>query len=825
MPTKNPVTRPFAVLLSCSSLLLAAQTAPAQTASTPADDTLTLPTFAVSTTQDKGYLAANAVSATRIATPIKDLPFAVSAFTNQFIDDIGARDLFDVARYAPGVTSAGREFNAGNSVYIIRGFSQAPQHDGFAENNAYVDTVAIDRVEVVKGPASLLYGQVAPGGTVNFITKRAEPTAFDTFNLQAGSDSFLRATADINQPLVGDKLLFRLNGAWENGFQNVTPSKSITQVIDPTVTWNLTKQLSLTVNYSWFHRRETPPAVLLPNIDIGTPTSIVNALDPTKGYSAPSAALSNSSKVQNTVSSAIDSSDPGFLSFYPLPRSFNYDSANDVRESTFQTLNAELDAKLGTHWIARANFDYASNSDSQKQTGIGNVYVAPVGALTYNSTTGKWSVAPAWTALTAAQQTAAYQSFAAQILADPSAALSAQPAILPRRQRLQETWGHSNAFQTDLAGEYVFNGIKLKPLFGAYYVTNYGYNRIRQNTGSAASPYFQAWDLAPGSPTYYMNQNTDFDIAALSSLNTYTFSRTVDSAAYGVLNASFLDDRLITVAGLRYNKSKSDSTNLITAVAAPTYNAHKTTPQAGVGYKLTRDVMLYSSYSQSYTLPGQSFLRTLGVANGSPAKPTTGEGYEFGVKTDLFSGRVSSTLSVYQIDQHDRVVTVNSINGSGATVSSDFQGTVDRSRGIEAEITWSPVDNWQVYASFADTDIRVIAVPAGYEYYLNTNPEATARLLGNLWTRYTFAAGPAKGFWVGGGFNYVGTSAQRLNNRDLYLPGYWLWNSAVGYDFTWHKTKFTAELNWNNMANVQYFPANQQRGLPDRAVLSLTAKF
>jgi len=185
---------------------------------------VTLSEFTVSTTADKGYRAGNSVSATRINTPIKDLPFAINAFTSQFISDIGARDLWDVVQYAPSVTSSGREFNAGNAVYTIRGFDQSPQHNGFV-GEAYVDTSSVERVEVVKGPASVLYGQVAPGGTVNYITKRAQAKPFASVNLQAGNYDFWRGTIDLNQPLIGDTLLFRFNGAWENALQYITPSK------------------------------------------------------------------------------------------------------------------------------------------------------------------------------------------------------------------------------------------------------------------------------------------------------------------------------------------------------------------------------------------------------------------------------------------------------------------------------------------------------------------------------------------------------------------------------------------------------------------------
>ncbi|HXA15261.1 MAG TPA: TonB-dependent receptor plug domain-containing protein, partial [Opitutaceae bacterium] len=142
----------FHKLLIAGACFSLAALALAQTPTATTDDeTITLGTFKVSTNKDVGYRAGNAVSATRIDTPIKDLPFAVSAFTQQFITDTGARDLFDVAQYSAGVTSAGREFTGGNSLYAIRGFNQAPQRNGFQTANSgqasgpYVDTVDIER--------------------------------------------------------------------------------------------------------------------------------------------------------------------------------------------------------------------------------------------------------------------------------------------------------------------------------------------------------------------------------------------------------------------------------------------------------------------------------------------------------------------------------------------------------------------------------------------------------------------------------------------------------------------------------------------------------
>src|ERR1043165_1033520 len=91
-----------ALLLPAVVLTARAQTS-TSAAAAASEEVVKLSEFQVSTTADKGYRAGNSVSATRIDTPIKDLPFAVSAFTQQFITDIGARDLFDVVQYAPSV--------------------------------------------------------------------------------------------------------------------------------------------------------------------------------------------------------------------------------------------------------------------------------------------------------------------------------------------------------------------------------------------------------------------------------------------------------------------------------------------------------------------------------------------------------------------------------------------------------------------------------------------------------------------------------------------------------------------------------------------------
>jgi len=121
----------------------------------------------------------------------------------------------------------------------------------------------------------------------------------------------------------------------------------------------------------------------------------------------------------------------------------------------------------------------------------------------------------------------------------------------------------------------------------------------------------------------------------------------------------------------------------------------------------------------------------------SPATPITGEGYEVGLKFNPPSGHISSTISVYRIEEYNLLQTVNQIIG-GVTASFVFQGTQQQSQGVDLDVTWSPVDNWQVLASATEDDVRFVKEPAGYAYYLGSHPIYTAKTLANLWTRYTF---------------------------------------------------------------------------------------
>ncbi len=780
-------------------------------------EVIKLSEFQVTASADKGYRAGNSISATRIETAIKDLPFTVNAFTDQFIADVGARDLFDVVKYAPGVTSSAREFNAGNTRFSLRGFDQLmPQRNGFV-GTAYMDTVNVQRVEIVKGPASILYGQVQPGGTVNVITKTPAAKKFVAVNQQFGTDNFWRSTVDANLP-VTQRFAVRVNGSWENGSEHIDPSQQRTWVVSPTVLIKPTASSSLLVDYQWFRRRENPPVFMKPNIRIeGLATA----------YTSPDG------KTFTPI-------DYGFGGFFPLPADFNYVGRNDFRNADFESLYAEYTVKLGDRWTARANYNWNRRSVRNKLTGVAD---ARIWASGVQQTATAFSARPGNVA-TNTNGVASVRGTNGSFSFDPATGavtnnLSVGSIFLPRRARIQEEFGQGNSYQAELAGRHEFDGIKWKPLLGAFRTANNGRSRQRNLTD-----FYQPWDLMNpatwvdtpstfGRASPALLPNGDYNVA-LIPLSSASISRSRDTAYYTAQSLSLFNERLMLVGGARYNQAEASGDNYLVAADPATLagrneannnqwtSVSRTIYQGGGGFKITRELMAYASYSESFSVDNR-FLLFRGDQS-SKAVPSLAKGKEAGLKSDLLGGRISAAFAVFQIDQTNRVLNFSERVGT-QSLTTQLQDTEDRSKGWEIETTLSPLDNWQVYLSYSDIDTKLSKVPVGLEPLLGARPEGSVKNLFNVWTRYSFTAGVLKGCWVGAGVNYTGDKAQRVDNRLLRMPEYTLWDATVGYDGKWGNTPINSTLAWKNITDEEYFPANQQRGYQSRVVLSVTAKF
>ena len=152
-----------------------------------------------------------------------DLPQSVQIVNREMLDAQKVFDFADALQYLPGVQRALTQIEGwlGDEV-AMRGFNLNYNanylRDGFKfEGLTTSDTADIEQVEVLKGPASALYGTAEAGGVVNVITKKPTETPFVSLSFTGGSYQRLRPEFDVSGPLNKRKTLFyRLNGAYDH---------------------------------------------------------------------------------------------------------------------------------------------------------------------------------------------------------------------------------------------------------------------------------------------------------------------------------------------------------------------------------------------------------------------------------------------------------------------------------------------------------------------------------------------------------------------------------------------------------------------------------
>jgi len=184
--------------------------------------------------QDEGYNPSTATTGTRIEAPLRDVPLTLQVIPRQVIEDRQITRLTELADNVPGVEPYSGYGGLPSNDYYIRGFNtQESFRNGFRDFTFISprDPANIERVEFLRGPASVLYGGgFNLTGAVNTVTERplAEPRY--EINGTIGSYEFYRPTIDFTGPLVEDgSLLYRLNLAYSNAdsFRDFNESESV----------------------------------------------------------------------------------------------------------------------------------------------------------------------------------------------------------------------------------------------------------------------------------------------------------------------------------------------------------------------------------------------------------------------------------------------------------------------------------------------------------------------------------------------------------------------------------------------------------------------
>ncbi|MCM2129851.1 TonB-dependent siderophore receptor [Larsenimonas rhizosphaerae] len=174
----------------------------------------------------EGYTTNTSLSATKTDTPLVETPRSVSVVTRQQIEDQGAESVQQALRYTPGVFAGGRGAGASRYDFVtLRGFGGTSSldttyldglkllGDAGAYNTPQIDPYFLERVDVFKGPSSVLYGQNQPGGLVALTSKRPHFTPYRELQVTAGTNGKRAVRFDIGGPVDHQRTVaYRLVG-------------------------------------------------------------------------------------------------------------------------------------------------------------------------------------------------------------------------------------------------------------------------------------------------------------------------------------------------------------------------------------------------------------------------------------------------------------------------------------------------------------------------------------------------------------------------------------------------------------------------------------
>lgn len=247
-----------AVVAVPAAIALAQDAAPAGNPA-PASGVVQLPEVNVQAGIERGYspvpgfVAGVSTAGTKTDTPIIETPQSISVVTADEIAARNARNLNQVLRYTPGVVTETRGASAVRlDQMTIRGYSPTQYLDGMRlaggrDANPSLDAYRLERVEVLRGPASVLYGNSPPGGIINAVSKRPTTERIREVLLEAGNRSRYRAAGDFSGQLDEDgQWLGRFIGSYSEGDGELDETRERRYFFSPSLTWRPTGDTTIT---------------------------------------------------------------------------------------------------------------------------------------------------------------------------------------------------------------------------------------------------------------------------------------------------------------------------------------------------------------------------------------------------------------------------------------------------------------------------------------------------------------------------------------------------------------------------------------------------
>ncbi len=716
----------------------------------------------------KSYHSDYSFSATKLPIQNKELPQAISSITKELITDQQAFHVGDAVKVASGVVPS-----SFYNQYSIRGISQNEEGqiiNGLRTRQFYFLqplTANIERVEVLKGPASVTLSSVDPGGSINMVTKKPLPIDRKEISMAAGSFSTIRGTLDFTGPLNESKtLLYRLNGAVQEAksYRDLINNKSI--LISPSISYIPNERTAVNVEVIYNSMQG--------NLDRGQP--IFGAV-------------------------------AGVTNLNSTPISLNLGAPGDFFQSKELLIMGSLSHQF-TKKI-KLNVQYMKQTwteDLQEHRTI-NAFAPDINGNTIANLVGMrfvqrkqfWNI----------DNVNAYFNFDFDL--GPTRHVLVAGYDLHSWQKLPG--GGQNS-----ARGFLLNDGSVTRGFDPANAANY--QTIAYGDVTIPRPNVPHFDLSNPSTTIrnISDYNLNSRFAIPNALTTTHATYVQDFIKLG---------KLSLLLSLRAEWFE-DITNHNTSKAA-SFTNKVLIPRVGITYEIFKNINAYAVYLEGYQ--PQSNTVTLMPSTGSffwadqsaaQFEPLISDLKEFGIKASFFDNSIVVNSAIYEINQKNILISANDPNNPDLLV----QRGADRSRGFEVDIAGFITPDWQVNVSYSYIDASI--VDDDDENLIGKRKENTPFNSGNLWTRYNFPQSSVlKGIGIGFGMQYQGTKIPWFT-RDFEVPAFTIFDAALYYAPA--KGNLQLALNLRNLANETYWLGAQTYtrlfpGAPRNYMLTATYRF
>jgi iron complex outermembrane recepter protein len=794
-PTLRPPSRRTApARTAVLTLLLALPGAAWAQSSTLLDDrAVEMSPFQVLADEQRGYVATNAISATRLNTPIRDLPFNLQVITSEFLEDIVAFNVDDAVRYAAAVTPDPTSREAG--IYTLRGFKSArTKRNGF-RSYYFHDFGNVERVEVVKGPMSVFYGEAEPGGMINYITKRPREVAGGAIRAIVGSWDYYRGMAEVTGPLFKNErsqLLYRIDlsyerkGTWRHTLEP-NEWRSQTFAVGGQVSYQPMPNLRFNVEGLWI---DSWGDAFTDRAWIWNPASYATWQQLTREQQI---ARSKASQDWPKLDGSVGNGAPPYWSAVPPDHIADRRLSNTegYLDNKVREINATMEVTLPYNLALRTLAQFS----------------------------------------TVEHESADYVFGGKNLRASGQAVQGGSPFYILRDN--EYFFG-----VVDLAGDYDFDFVKVRFVTGYEHLDEDFYGPLNGSQQSQPWAYFDPAlarlvgtgeiGYQPGllSPTY-----PNWPSARPNLRRQVEFTQdTQQRSYYASTQIRFFDERLWLLAGVRRETADIERVDFVqnfNTLATPRVSPSEyraTIPQFGASYRVLPTLSVFGSYSESFKRPASGAIGRTPAGETFTLPPELGEGYDFGVKIDFLDGRLSGTASYFDIT---RANVPRNIPQDAPALPYTVLSDADTAKGWELDIIYQERigrgDN-QLILSYSNLE-TASRLGTGVRQI-----DGVPRLSYAAWNKYRVTEGPLKGLIVGAGLSYVGerplmSGDARWNIRE---DSYVLYDALLGYEMTLmgRPTNFT--LNAKNVTDKVYNHGGgggAHPGDPRRIYFSATMRF